>query len=98
MAILAKVWAVWALISPRPTRFLFLMIRRRPRSTQLRTLFPYTTLFRSGQHRRPRDSEAHEGHRRGRVGLRLVDVLDVDREGVERRQVRDRVLAHHDRE
>src|SRR5216117_4296262 len=27
--------------------FLFLMIRRPPRSTQGRTLFPYTTLFRS---------------------------------------------------
>src|SRR5213595_4149960 len=27
--------------------FFFLMIRRPPRSTQLRTLFPYTTLFRS---------------------------------------------------
>src|SRR5213595_4181126 len=26
--------------------FFFLMIRRPPRSTQLRTLFPYTTLFR----------------------------------------------------
>src|SRR5213595_1351710 len=30
--------------------FFFLMIRQPPRSTQLRTLFPYTTLFRS--HRR----------------------------------------------
>src|SRR5213595_4227792 len=29
--------------------FFFLMIRRPPRSTQLRTLFPYTTLFRSGR-------------------------------------------------
>src|SRR6187399_3366211 len=28
--------------------FFFLMIRRPPRSTQQRTLFPYTTLFRSG--------------------------------------------------
>src|SRR5216117_4330993 len=28
--------------------FFFLMIRRPPRSTQGRTLFPYTTLFRSG--------------------------------------------------
>src|SRR3989442_10893167 len=33
--------------------FFFLMIRRPPRST----LFPYTTLFRSGRDRRP----AHEG-------------------------------------
>src|SRR3546814_12714551 len=29
--------------------FLFLMIRRPPRSTRTDTLFPYTTLFRSGQ-------------------------------------------------
>src|SRR5216117_4357930 len=29
--------------------FFFLMIRRPPRSTQGRTLFPYTTLFRSRQ-------------------------------------------------
>src|SRR5213083_2530897 len=31
----------------RPGSFFFLMIRRPPRSTQQRTLFPYTTLFRS---------------------------------------------------
>src|SRR5213596_3603170 len=30
-----------------PRLFFFLMIRRPPRSTQDRTLFPYTTLFRS---------------------------------------------------
>src|SRR5216117_4230122 len=29
--------------------FFFLMIRRPPRSTQGRTLFPYTTLFRSAE-------------------------------------------------
>src|SRR3546814_16835899 len=29
--------------------FFFLMIRRPPRSTRTDTLFPYTTLFRSGQ-------------------------------------------------
>src|SRR5213079_3349587 len=29
--------------------FFFLMIRRPPRSTQQPTLFPYTTLFRSGE-------------------------------------------------
>src|SRR5216117_4486115 len=32
--------------------FFFLMIRRPPRSTQGRTLFPYTTLFRSVDRRR----------------------------------------------
>src|SRR3546814_17230476 len=30
-----------------PSLFLFLMIRRPPRSTRTDTLFPYTTLFRS---------------------------------------------------
>src|SRR3546814_12783855 len=30
--------------------FFFLMIRRPPRSTRTDTLFPYTTLFRSGDH------------------------------------------------
>src|SRR5216117_4425519 len=33
--------------------FFFLMIRRPPRSTQGRTLFPYTTLFRSLRVQRP---------------------------------------------
>src|SRR3546814_1173901 len=32
--------------------FFFLMIRRPPRSTRTDTLFPYTTLFRSGRCRR----------------------------------------------
>src|SRR3546814_9704629 len=32
--------------------FFFLMIRRPPRSTRTDTLFPYTTLFRSGRHGR----------------------------------------------
>src|SRR3546814_11897141 len=31
--------------------FFFLMIRRPPRSTRTDTLFPYTTLFRSGRYR-----------------------------------------------
>src|SRR3546814_4905077 len=33
--------------------FVFLMIRRPPRSTRTDTLFPYTTLFRSAPRRRP---------------------------------------------
>src|SRR3546814_2002095 len=33
--------------------FFFLMIRRPPRSTRTDTLFPYTTLFRSGPSTRP---------------------------------------------
>src|SRR5438067_2021642 len=48
------------------------------------------------QHRGPRDTEREERERAGGEALRLVDVLDEDREGVERRQVRDRELAHHD--
>src|SRR3546814_14796626 len=37
--------------------FFFLMIRRPPRSTRTDTLFPYTTLFRSGLHpRRAQDA------------------------------------------
>src|SRR3546814_9695119 len=34
--------------SPSTLLFFFLMIRRPPRSTRTDTLFPYTTLFRSG--------------------------------------------------
>src|SRR3546814_15828684 len=37
---------MWAV--PIFTLFFFLMIRRPPRSTRTDTLFPYTTLFRSG--------------------------------------------------
>src|SRR3546814_11055817 len=35
------------LLTVSPRSFLFLMIRRPPRSTRTDTLFPYTTLFRS---------------------------------------------------
>src|SRR5213595_4127711 len=47
--------------------FFFLMIRRPPRSTQLRTLFPYTTLFRSPCRPRRRSTGASPC-RRGRRG------------------------------
>src|SRR3546814_6250023 len=39
--------------------FFFLMIRRPPRSTRTDTLFPYTTLFRSGLHRFELVEEIH---------------------------------------
>src|SRR3546814_6551789 len=39
--------------------FFFLMIRRPPRSTRTDTLFPYTTLFRSGLRRRAWDRSCH---------------------------------------
>src|SRR3546814_4083007 len=45
--------------------FFFLMIRRPPRSTRTDTLFPYTTLFRSGRvalHRGKPDEEVYDGH------------------------------------
>src|SRR3546814_13038608 len=42
--------------------FFFLMIRRPPRSTRTDTLFPYTTLFRSGTgRRRPRPPRRRRG-------------------------------------
>src|SRR3546814_3798575 len=45
--------------------FFFLMIRRPPRSTRTDTLFPYTTLFRSGDRRTGRQ------HQRAAWVLRL---------------------------
>src|SRR3712207_8822515 len=50
--------------------FFFLMIRRPPRST----LFPYTTLFRSGAHdaarREPEEHDQADGDERARAGRR----------------------------
>src|SRR5216117_4250160 len=61
--ILATIWQSWDLHF-----FFFLMIRRPPRSTQGRTLFPYTTLFRS----HPRVSPARTVGRRALVSLSSV--------------------------
>src|SRR3546814_11633669 len=44
--------------------FFFLMIRRPPRSTRTDTLFPYTTLFRSGARKATDRCEAQEECRR----------------------------------
>src|SRR3546814_6354396 len=66
--------------------FVFLMIRRPPRSTRTDTLFPYTTLFRSLELLRQRGRPGRHQHRRdhrvpGRVpGRGVVDLPD----GVER--------------
>src|SRR3712207_7032022 len=62
--------------------FFFLMIRRPPRST----LFPYTTLFRSGQPREPRQVT---------VGNRLEPLLGpaVEREHQIAREALDQSLA-----
>src|SRR3546814_5143765 len=59
------------------------MIRRPPRSTRTDTLFPYTTLFRSCQHRRELELEqphrprwfVHAARSRGQLGLRRRDDL-----------------------
>src|SRR3546814_13407745 len=51
-------------------RFCLLMIRRPPRSTRTDTLFPYTTLFRSGPAQGERGAERrHRGAREGPEGL-----------------------------
>src|SRR3546814_17262658 len=55
--------------------FFFLMIRRPPRSTRTDTLFPYTTLFRSGALRLVRDFSSQD------LGLMLTR---VDRPYLER--------------
>src|SRR3712207_9255581 len=53
--------------------FFFLMIRRPPRST----LFPYTTLFRSGGQRALADVHANVGlaQARGRVPVDVADIV-----------------------
>src|SRR3546814_19950510 len=56
--------------------FFFLMIRRPPRSTRTDTLFPYTTLFRSGRferqvrHRQDAAAPACLRYRRADLGRR----------------------------
>src|SRR3712207_9576721 len=59
------------------TLFLFIMIRRPPRSA----LFPYTTLFRSGGAARQADQALvvleHELQRHHRLGFALVAVVRV---------------------
>src|SRR3546814_18441923 len=69
--------------------FVFLMIRRPPRSTRTDTLFPYTTLFRSLELLRQRGRPGRHQHRRdhrfpGRVpGRGVVDLPDgVEAEGI----------------
>src|SRR3546814_12323744 len=61
------------------------MIRRPPRSTRTDTLFPYTTLFRSGILHPGRRLEAqavvrlqHQGGRKGLARAALVEVADED--------------------
>src|SRR3546814_6175952 len=60
--------------------FFFLMIRRPPRSTRTDTLFPYTTLFRSGRPRRfgpKRVRSFRRGEEHDCDFLKLVDDFGV---------------------
>src|SRR3546814_8692746 len=72
------------------------MIRRPPRSTRTDTLFPYTTLFRSGHHDLEDVEGGHGGaaaqcHRAGRDARHVVQAVDrADRELFEQ------PLLHHD--
>src|SRR3546814_12416623 len=56
--------------------FFFLMIRRPPRSTLTDTLFPYTTLFRSGLHAEAVDHGGEFGRGRDVVEVATLHVLD----------------------
>src|SRR5258708_34165966 len=60
-------------MSPPGTRFFFLMIRRPPRST----LFPYTTLFRSGDAENlPFPNRSFDGYT---IAFGLRNVTDIDK-------------------
>src|SRR3546814_8240194 len=56
--------------------FFFLMLRRPPRSTRTDTLFPYTTLFRSGEGRRRADAGGADLLGRRSAQLRAQRVAD----------------------
>src|SRR3546814_2317999 len=57
------------------------MIRRPPRSTRTDTLFPYTTLFRSGKPRRPSSTiRSLGGSVERRTGIILVAIGLFERE------------------
>src|SRR3546814_5275566 len=55
------------------------MIRRPPRSTRTDTLFPYTTLFRSGLRRRDGVEEVGRQHRLQQVGVAVQAVGELRR-------------------
>src|SRR3546814_8631759 len=66
------------------------MIRRPPRSTRTDTLFPYTTLFRSGWRHGPRDLRQARGGGRIVGGARLRGGRSARRRGSHRRHLRAR--------
>src|SRR3546814_1337096 len=55
----------------------FLMIRRPPRSTRTDTLFPYTTLFRSGQIHDRHPAQGEVGHRRQQPAMHDAGAVAV---------------------
>src|SRR3546814_5477461 len=66
--------------------FFFLMIRRPPRSTRTDTLFPYTTLFRSGRDRHrllhpALDEDMDEMPGSSRMGLAVAKQADLVTDG-----------------
>src|SRR3546814_9363925 len=61
--------------------FFFLMIRRPPRSTRTDTLFPYTTVFRSGNDRNALGRRIHPVHPHALLASELLDFLDISRFG-----------------
>src|SRR3546814_11242790 len=84
--------------------FVFLMIRRPPRSTRTDTLFPYTTLFRSGGRDDKRNSLTQAGFAVGRyrvlagrlgdqVGLPVQQFFQAGQPGDRRRQFWGRWFA-----
>src|SRR3546814_13615686 len=67
------------------------MIRRPPRSTRTDTLFPYTTLVRSGRGLLPRERDLHHLRRRLRGGLLRGPAAALDPPGARRQGARGRV-------
>src|SRR3546814_14489027 len=66
----ALISGVYSLLLSIHVLFFFLMIRRPPRSTRTDTLFPYTTLFRSGDARRAGGDSRGVDRGAGRGGAR----------------------------
>src|SRR5206468_5752127 len=94
-------YPLYLCLSSSPFLFFFLMTRRPPRST----LFPYTTLFRSRQHRpcdqRPRRASDHRMSGGARVldcdgNRRLRSQTEPDLRGLWRDRKSTRLNSSHD--
>src|SRR3546814_8063675 len=80
-------WCLWSVF------FFFLMIRRPPRSTRTDTLFPYTTLFRSGSPRnvwalKVRDVEGYAERVRVTLEGEITLVAEVTKAAVTTMEIR----------